>query len=124
MTSDAKSQVPASIEFVGNQTDGGTLFVIIPKFRDPVIAHINAWATGYGDPDHNGNSTAFLKLAVNGKEIGAVDDKQFNLYDLRIERTVTIPAKTETKVEISTGNRLATEAGDPPHGFVVTVEPA
>ena len=123
MTSDARTLAPASIEFAGISADGGTDYVVLPKFREQVVARIHAWATGYGDPDHAG-STAFLKLAINGKEIGEVKDSNFTLYDLQIERTVTIPAKTDTKVEIKAGNHLATEAGDPAHGVVVTVEPA
>ena len=123
MTSDAKSLTPASIEFVGIANADGTHSVVLPKLRDNAVARIHAWATGYGDPDH-ANSTAFLKLSVNGAEIGAVDDKHFNLYDLQIVRSVAIPAKTETRVEMSSGNRLATQAGDPAHGFVVTVESA
>lgn len=123
MTSDAKTLAPASIEFAGIAADGATDYVVLPKFRKQVVARIQAWATGYGDPDHAG-STAFLKLAVNGKEIGDIKDANFTLYDLQIERTVTIPAKTETKVEMTMGNRLATEAGDPAHGLVVTVESA
>lgn len=121
MTSDAKWVTPASIEFVGKAVDGGSEFVIIPPFRDSVVARIHAWATGFGDPDHP-NSTAFLKVSVNGKEIASVQDARFNLYSLQIDRAITIPAKSETKIEMVCGNRLATEAGDPAHGFLVTVE--
>lgn len=120
MTSDAKSLTPASIEFVSHATDGSE-HVVIPRFRDPVVARIHAWATGYGDPDYSGG-TAFLKLSVNGEEIAAIEDSNFCLYSLEVDRTVTIPAKTETTIEMTTGNHLATEAGDPPHGFVVTIE--
>ena len=123
MTSDARTLTPASIEFAGISADGGTDYVVLPKFREQVVARIHAWATGYGDPDHAG-STAFLNLAANGKEIGTVKDANFSLYDLQIERAVTVPAKTDMRFEIKTGNRLATEAGSPAHGLVVTVEPA
>jgi hypothetical protein len=122
VTSDAKWQTPASIEFVGT-ADGGTTYVIIPALRAAAIAHIHAFATGYGDPEYPG-CTAFVKVAVNGTQVGAVEDANFNLYSLQIERTVTIAAKTETKIEMTNGNHLATEAGDPAHGLLVTVEAA
>lgn len=121
MTSDTKSLTPASIEFVGVANADGSHTVVLPKFRDDVVARINAWAMGYADSAHAG-STAFLKLTVNGKEIGDLKDANFNLYSLEIERAVVIKAKTETKVAMTSGNRLATQAGDPAHGFVVTVE--
>jgi len=121
MTSDTKALTPASIEFVGSTTDGSSHHVDLPKFRDEVVARINAWAMGYADAEHPG-STAFLKLTVNGKEVGDLKDANFNLYSLQIERAVIIPANTETKVEMKSGNRLATQAGDPAHGLVVSVE--
>ena len=121
MTSDSKSLTPASIEFVGIPHEDGGHYAALPKFRDAVVMRINAWAMGYGDAEHAG-CTAFLKLAVNGAEIAALEDANFNLYSLQIERAVIIPAKTATKVEMTSGNRLATQAGDPAHGFVVTVE--
>lgn len=124
MTSDAKWQTPASIEFVGTAGDDGTISVTVPKLRAAAIARIHAFATGYGDAD-NGPCTAFLKVAVNGAEIGSVEDTSFNLYNLQIERTIPIPAKTEKMtIDMNTGNHLATEAGDPPHGLLVTVETA
>ena len=121
MTSDTKTLTPASIEFVGIANADGSHTVVLPKFRDEVVVRINAWAMGYADSEHAG-STAFLKLTVNGKIVGDLKDANFNLYSLQIERAVIIPAKTETKVEMTSGNRLATQAGDPAHGFVVTVE--
>ena len=123
MASEAKSIAPASIEFAGKTADGGAESVTLPRFREAVVARIHAWATGFGDPDHQG-STAFMKVAVNGKDIAEVKDSNFALYDLRIERTVAIAAKTETTVSMTCGNRLATEAGDPAHGLMVTVESA
>ena len=121
MTSDIKSLTPSSVEFVGMANEDGGQSVQLPKFRDDVMIRISAWAMGYGDADYAG-STAFLKLSVNGAEIASLEDANFNLYSLQVERAIVIPKKTETKVEMASGNHLATQAGDPAHGFVVTVE--
>jgi hypothetical protein len=123
MSSDAKWSAPASVEFPGTSAGGGSEYVALPRFRDDVVARIHAWATGYGDGNYSG-ATATLQVSVNGSEIAAVEDSDFNLYSLQIERTIAIPAKTETKVEMSCSNHIATEAGDPAHGLMVTVESA
>ena len=123
MTSETKALTPASIEFVGSTTDGSSFQVVLPKFREQVIARIDAWAMGYGDSEHAA-STAFLNVSVNGKDVGDLKDANFNLYSLQVERTLIIPPNSATTVEMKSGNRLATQAGDPAHGLVVTVESA
>lgn len=113
----------AELTLRGRNEGPGVEVVDLPAFAGPVVARVQAWATGYGDPDYAGCS-AVLVLRVDDKVVANTHEADFTLYQLVIVKAIEIPARTPRKISINFDNHLATEAGDPAHGLLVTVTQA
>ena len=121
MSSTTATSRPGPIIMRGQPMDGNSRQqILIPKLRSQTVVSVRGWATGYGDPAAGG-ATADLALKVDGATVGKAHDANFTLYNLEVDHTFLLAANTAATIDLTFGNHIATQLGDPPHDLIATI---